>query len=83
MSSLSTNMLPSITNDVETKTKSIKFLVRTALAFGVLSAAAEAQINRLVIKGTLSNQDWLLMSALRDAIKEGRVNRENTPSYTN
>ncbi len=58
----------------------IQFLVRSALAFGVLSPTAEAQINRLVTKGTLSSQEWMLVAVLRDAIEEGRVRVENTDS---
>jgi hypothetical protein len=76
-------MLTSTNDNLNTNKNSIKLLVRSALAFGVLSTTAEAQINLLVTKGTLSSQEWLLVAVLRDAIQDGRVHLEDTPSYSN
>ena len=65
------------TNCPETKTN-IQRLARAALAFGVLSANAQEQINSLIAKGELSRHDCLLVAVLKDAIKEGRVCLNNS-----
>jgi hypothetical protein len=75
-------MLTSTSNSPENKTNSIQVLARPALAFGVLSSAAEAQIDSLVAKGGLSSQDCLLVAVLKDAIKEGRVRLNRAASYS-
>ena len=69
------------TNYPENRTN-IRRLTRAALAFGVLSANAEEQINNLIARGGLSNHDCLLVAVLKDAIKEGQVCLNNSANQS-
>jgi len=71
-------MLTSTNQNLDANNKNLKFLVRSALAFGVLPKTSEAEINLLVTKRTLSSQEWLLVAVLRDAIEDGRVLIQDT-----
>ncbi len=64
-------------------TDSIEFFVRNALNCGVLVPAAEAQIQRLVQRGGLSERDRSLLAILRDAIQDGCIQRDATLIHTN
>lgn len=54
--------------------RSLEPWVRTAIAFGELSPAAEAHINQIVAQG-VSEVDRRLLSLLNDAIQAGCVRR--------
>ncbi|NJL22322.1 MAG: hypothetical protein HC895_18315 [Leptolyngbyaceae cyanobacterium SM1_3_5] len=56
------------------QTKSLEAWVRTAIAFGELSPAAEAHINHIVAEG-VSEVDRRLLALLNDAIQAGCVRR--------
>jgi len=55
--------------------QSIEPCVRTAIAFGRLSPAAEAHINRIVAQNNLTATDQRLLALLNDALQTGWVHR--------
>ena len=59
-------------------TDSIEFFVRNALNSGILLPAAEAQLQRLVTQGSLSDRDRSLLAILKDAIQDGCIQRDLT-----
>jgi hypothetical protein len=70
-------MVLAISNQFETVKGSVRSLGRAALAFGLLTPAAEAEINRSLAKEELSSYDLLVLAVLKDALQEGRVRRQN------
>lgn len=57
-----------------TPDRSLEAWVRTAIAFGELSPAAEAHINQIVAQG-VSEVERRLLALLNDAIQAGCVRR--------
>lgn len=57
-----------------TPAQSLEAWVRTAIAFGELSPAAEAHINQIVAQG-VGEVDRRLLALLNDAIQAGCVRR--------
>ncbi|MBW4518383.1 MAG: hypothetical protein KME16_01450 [Scytolyngbya sp. HA4215-MV1] len=71
--------MPSFTNSstpLIPNTERIEVHVRSALAFGKISASTEVEIDQLAKQGKLSSHEAILLAVLRDAIQDGSIQRE-------